>query len=80
MQNKKYTLCLNCGKAQVRTDIEDIIEKNYVQLEKTQIICPGCIGRRHVATTNIKELVNALDSKKDMTDLDRRVLYLARKW
>jgi len=80
MPNRTYTLCLNCGKAQVRTDIIDEIKDNYVQLDKTKLICPGCIGRRHIATTDLKDLVKDLSSKKSMTDLDRRVLYLARKW
>ena len=79
MGNRKYTLCLDCGKVQVRTDIIDIIKDHYVRITETDLICPGCIGKRHIATDDMKGLVKDLSSKQNMTSLDKRVLFLARK-
>ena len=63
--NKVNTICLSCGKVQVRTDIVENLNDKYVVLSK-KIMCPRCNREtKQAATKNIKTLVKKLDPAKD---------------
>ena len=69
MKNKAYTICLNCGKVQIRTDIEKEIKDKYIVLDK-KINCPICSANTKVAVTNNikilkKELLVSHNNKMD---------------
>ena len=60
MKNKNYTICLNCGAVQIRTDIEKVIGDRYIVLDK-KVNCPKCnTNAKLVATKNIKILKKKL--------------------
>ena len=77
-ENKKHIICLRCGTVQVRTDIEDIINDQYIILDR-KMACPKC-GRNtnFIATNNIQELRKHLE-KNPSGDLDSYVLKLVKK-
>lgn len=80
MSNRKYVMCLDCGNVQVRTDIKDIINGNYIMLSKSQLSCKRCTSKKSIVTNNIKGLDKKIESKpKEKTALDHRVLCLLRK-
>ena len=75
MNNKKYTICINCGAVQIRTDILKEIKDKYIVLDK-KTICPKCKNNtKFVATNNIKILKKQLiDTHK--TNMDNHLLEL----
>ncbi len=71
--NKKYTICLTCGKVQVRTDINEKLNNKYIFLKK-KIRCPYCEEEtKQAATKNIKSLVKKLVPTNNK---DQEILYL----
>ena len=70
-----YTICLNCGNVQVRTDILNNISEKYILLDK-KIQCPRCNEiTKMVATKNIKILKKEL-SLNQQSKMDTRILKL----
>ncbi len=71
--NKKYTICLTCGKVQPRTDINEVMNNKYIFLKK-KIRCPYCEEEtKQAATKNIKSLVKKLVPTNNR---DQEILYL----
>lgn len=75
---KISTICLRCGKVQVRTDIIENISDNYVIL-KEKIMCPRCkIKTNQVATNNVDNLRKKLE-KNPSNSLDGYVIKLIKR-
>ena len=77
MDNKKTqnTICMKCGKVQVRTDIHLIKEANFIFLDK-KYFCPYCeINTNHVVTNNVKVLRKKLIENCN-SNIERRILEL----
>jgi hypothetical protein len=71
--NKVKTICLSCGKVQVRTDIIEELNDKYIILTQKKM-CPKCQREtKQVATKNIKTLVKKLDISNNQ---DKKVLSL----
>lgn len=67
--NKQNVICINCGKVQIRTDLNIQIDKNYVFL-KAKYHCPNCATfTSHIVTKNVKvlrkKLVTSCKTKQD---------------
>ena len=58
---KIYTICLSCGKVQLRTDIVvELANKTYIFLDK-KMMCPKCNKpTQFIATKDIKKLKKSL--------------------
>lgn len=78
MNNKKYILCLNCGKVQVRTDILDKIDGNLYCFIKMKKPCMECQNKKMVATKDIKRLYKKLENKKNKTEIEKQILLFSR--
>lgn len=75
---KINTICLSCGKVQVRTDLNIIENKNYVFLKGKQH-CPNCESfTPHVATKDIKVLRKKLTENCERGQ-DKKVLELIKR-
>lgn len=75
MKSKTYTICLTCGKVQIRTDIEKELIDKYIVLDK-KINCPNCCSvTKVVATKNIKILKKELQDN-GKTQMDNHLLKL----
>lgn len=75
---RQNIICLICGKAQVRTDLNLLIDKNYVFLKSKQT-CPNCKkNTEHIATANIKILRKRLIEKCE-NNCDNRILELIQR-
>lgn len=73
--NKKNVICLNCGKVQIRTDLNIQTDKNYVFL-KAKYHCPNCdTFTSHIATKDIKSLRKRL-TINNINEQDRKILNL----
>ena len=67
--NKNYIICLKCGTAQVRTDIDEMLDGKQYTLIAKKILCPKCrIDTQAVATKDIKKLRSALNNSNNKTD------------
>ena len=78
MASKLYTLCLCCGKFQIRSDVvADLSNKNYVLLDK-KIMCHVCGKNQHFMATrkNKKQLIRVLDNSDNK--LDKRIRSMIR--
>ena len=76
--SKVNTICLRCGKVQVRTDILEPINNKYIQLKKP-LICPKCnIKTSQIATKNIQDLRKNLE-KNPNESLDSYILKLIKR-
>lgn len=65
--SKISTICLTCGKVQVRTDIIENINGKYIEL-KEKIMCPRCkIKTKQVSTKNINNLRKQLEESPSDT-------------
>ncbi len=67
------TMCLNCGKFQIRSDVvADLSNKNYVLLDR-KIMCHVCgTNQQFVATNkNKKQLIRILENSNNR--LDKRI-------
>lgn len=75
---RQNIICLNCGKAQVRTNLNLMIDRNYVFLREKQH-CPNCEkNTEHVATNNIKILKKRLTEKCE-SSCDNRIFELIQR-
>lgn len=76
--SKINTICLRCGKVQVRTDVVETLNNKYVKLKQKRI-CPQCnIKTEHIATKDIKELRKKLE-KETNESLDGYIHLLIRR-
>ena len=67
--NKNYIICLKCGNAQVRTDIDEVLKDKEYTLIKRELLCPKCrINTQFIATKSIKKLRSALNNSNNKTD------------
>ena len=74
--NKINTICLSCGKVQVRTDIFEDLTDKYIILTKKKM-CPRCEREtKQIATKNIKTLVKKLDQTNNQ---DNKILSLIER-
>lgn len=71
--NKINTICLSCGKVQVRTDIMEELNDKYIILTKKKV-CPRCNREtKQIATKNVKTLIKKLDQTNSQ---DKKILSL----
>lgn len=76
--SKVNTICLRCGKVQVRTDIMENLNGSYITL-KNKINCPKCqIKTNQIATKDVKELRKKLESNPS-NSLDGYILKLIKR-
>lgn len=76
--NKIHTICLRCGKVQVRTDIIKDKDSKYTILND-KINCPECrIKTNQIATKNVQELRKKLEDNPE-TSLDCYVYKLIKR-
>lgn len=76
--NKINTICLRCGKVQVRTDIMEEINDKYIRLSNP-MMCPKCkIKTSQIATKDIKELRKKLEQNPSGS-LDSHVIKLIKR-
>lgn len=76
--SKINTICLRCGKVQVRTDIMENISGKYVQI-KNKRNCEQCnIKTNHIATKSVQELRKKLEEHLD-NSLDNYVFKLIKR-
>ena len=75
--NKINTICLCCGKVQVRTDIIVELNEKYIVLDKKKM-CPRCEREtKQIATKSVKTLVKKLDTSNNQ---DKKVLNLIGRY
>ena len=76
--NKVNTICLSCGKVQIRTNLNIIENKNYVFL-KGKYHCPNCESfTSHIATKNVKILRKKLIENCERQQ-DNKILELIKR-
>ena len=76
--NKVNTICLRCGKVQVRTDIIENINSKYIQL-RNKINCQQCnMKTNQIATKNVQELRKKLNETVE-NNLDSYVYKLIKR-
>lgn len=75
---KIFTICLRCGKVQVRTDVIENINDKYIELKEKRM-CPRCkINTKHIATKNIDNLRRNLEERPN-NSLDGYVIKLIKR-
>lgn len=75
---KIFTICLRCGKVQVRTDMIENINDNYIELKEKRM-CPRClINTKQIATKNIDNLRRKLEESPS-NSLDGYVIKLIKR-
>lgn len=75
--SKLITLCLKCGNAQVRTDIEKVVTERYIVLDKWY--CPNCSKiTKQIATKDTKKLRQTLE-KDSKEPIDEYIIKLIKR-
>lgn len=76
--NKIATICLRCGKVQIRTDMIENINGMYINLKNSRM-CPGCQTKtKHIATKQIKTLRIKLEERTS-NHLEEHILELIKR-
>lgn len=76
--NKINTICLRCGKVQVRTDIFENIGSKYIQINK-KLKCEKCNNlTNQIATKSVQQLRKKLE-KNIENNLDNYVFKLIKR-
>ena len=76
--SKINTICLTCGKVQIRTDIIDNINGMYINLKKPRM-CPICErNTKHIATKKVQTLRVKLEEKTENSS-EKHILELIKR-
>jgi len=77
--NKINTICLTCGKVQIRTDIFEDINGIYINLKKPRM-CPRCERTtKHIATKRVQTLRVKLEEKNNSSS-ENHILELIKRY
>ena len=77
--SKINTICLTCGKVQIRTDVLDNITGKYVFLKQTRM-CPKCERTtKHIATKKVQNLRTKLE-EKTVNSSEKHILELIKRY
>ncbi len=70
--DKIYTICLSCGKVQVRTDVIVDLKNKMYAFPKEKVMCPKCRNdTQTMATKDVKKLKKVLTSSPN--ELERKL-------
>ena len=77
--SKINTICLTCGKVQIRTDVLENITGMYVNLKKPRM-CPRCERTtKQIATKRVQTLRVKLEEQTN-NSLDKHILELIKRY